>query len=566
MAQILAQQISDFTGGLNLRADQFQLARNESPRMLNVEIDPRGGVFSRAGYKTKHANAIISSGQWNPKGLYNYRGNSPQIMLSTSISTDATPVDGKVYYSNGGNFSILNSAASVSVPVKSVNGAAFTSWGKKLYIAPGASVPNCYRWTDGATYATALTASGPTWQPYALPVGGYMPRAELCITHANKMFVANTYENGVAYPNRLRWSHENLPEDWFQDDYVDINAGGEGIRGLQIVDGQLLIFKPKAVYLLMGYDADSFQLVELSTTLGIEHPQQCVAGAGGVFFFDYPNGLYFYNRNGIQDLFERLRPIIIKKEINASALDEVTCSFVNNRLWLSMPYKDIDEGTAPAYATVNFVFDPTVGRNGAWIMFQSSNGYGLISGCDWNDSQDNSYHLMINPDSTFPYVYAVDNYAYTVDDVLVGATPSSTGEFESYYRTSWFDYGRYAQPKTFKKPYFVMKEVDENTEIKVEVFKNYNESQSTSGSESMIVTGTITGGRYGVDTWGNAVYGIDTVGSVIKRNTICPPGTAYSIQLEFSGPNAATSPTTIGRKWGLNSISYKFKIRRIKGN
>ena len=49
MAQILAQQIYDFTGGLNFRADQFQLKANESPSMLNVEIDPRGGVFSRAG-------------------------------------------------------------------------------------------------------------------------------------------------------------------------------------------------------------------------------------------------------------------------------------------------------------------------------------------------------------------------------------------------------------------------------------------------------------------------------------------------------------------------------------
>ena len=108
-----------------------------------------------------------------------------------------------------------------------------------------------------------------------------MPRAELNITHANKLFVANTYEDGTAYPNRVRWSHENRPEDWYQQDFIDIMAGGEGIRGLQVIDGQLLIFKSKAVYLLMGYDADSFQLVELSTTTGIDYPQQAAAGAGG---------------------------------------------------------------------------------------------------------------------------------------------------------------------------------------------------------------------------------------------------------------------------------------------
>ena len=51
MAAIDVTQVVDFTGGINFRADQFQLANNESPGMLNVEIDPRGGVFSRAGYQ-----------------------------------------------------------------------------------------------------------------------------------------------------------------------------------------------------------------------------------------------------------------------------------------------------------------------------------------------------------------------------------------------------------------------------------------------------------------------------------------------------------------------------------
>jgi len=53
----------DFTGGLNLRADQFQLAENESPKMLNVDVDPRGGVFSRGGYTAINSSVVAS---WNP--------------------------------------------------------------------------------------------------------------------------------------------------------------------------------------------------------------------------------------------------------------------------------------------------------------------------------------------------------------------------------------------------------------------------------------------------------------------------------------------------------------------
>lgn len=37
--------LESFSGGLNLRADQFDLEENESPDMLNVSIDPRGGLL-----------------------------------------------------------------------------------------------------------------------------------------------------------------------------------------------------------------------------------------------------------------------------------------------------------------------------------------------------------------------------------------------------------------------------------------------------------------------------------------------------------------------------------------
>ena len=256
----------DFTGGLNFRADQFQLAPNESPFILNMEVDPRGGVFSRAGYMNFNTSAV--SGTWNPKTLFNYKYPvNPHIMLTTGYVTSGS-VNGKVMYANSAshNFVNLNSAVSTPLAVKSLNGASMTQWEDTLYIALGKDATNMFKWTVGDTNATSLLASSPTWQQYTLPVGGYMPRAELTITHANKLFVANTKEFNTDatptltdFPNRLRWSHESLPEDWYVDDYIDIIAGGEGIRGLAVVDGQLLIFKPKAVYLLMGYEPNEMR-------------------------------------------------------------------------------------------------------------------------------------------------------------------------------------------------------------------------------------------------------------------------------------------------------------------
>lgn len=567
MTQILFDQVRDFTGGINYRADQFQLAKNESPQIINLEVDPRGGVFSRAGYRKKHTNAVDTA-NWKPKGLFNYKyPSAPRIMLTTGYSSTG-PSDGRVFHSTGGDFSVLNSAASTPLNVKSPNGASMTQWEDTLYIALGKDATQMYKWVAGDTYATALTASSPTWQPYETGGSGYMPRAELAISHANKLFVANTYENGVAYPNRIRWSHENLPEAWYQQDYIDIIAGGEGIRGLQILDGQLVIFKPKAVYLLMGYDADSFQLVELTTIMGIDTPQQAVAGSGGVYFFDYPLGLFFYDRNGIRNLFDRLKPIIDTDRINANRLTEdMTLSFVNDRLWISMPFDINDSGTNPDYANCNFMFDPSIGRQGAFTLFQSATydavaetnliGYGLLSGCDWQDSSDDVWHLMIHPNSSFKFVMYVDEYSYTADDVPSGELD---GDIATSYTTSWFYDDRYVQDKTFVKSLYVVKSVSSETQIRVNVYHDFN-SNNIATSHTVTLIPVATG-----STYGNSQYGTGIYGEIQLRQGIQVGGrlkTAKAVQLEFVGPTGDLTDTP-GRAWGLNSIAFKYKRRKIR--
>ena len=548
---------NDFTGGLNFRADQFQLAENESPDIINMEIDPRGGMFTRAGIQFKHTTPIgVSQTTWNPKSLFYYDGTGGRLIL-LSTGYNGAGQEGEVHWSTGSNFTRLNLSAILDLDVTNTDGVSFTQWEDTLYFVAGTSNTNAYKWVYPATYASTLTASGPTWQPYASPTGGYMPRANIARVHANKMFVANTYEDGTAYPNRLRWSHEGLAEDWAQEDYIDINAGGEGIRALAIVDGQLLIFKPNATYLLMGYDNDNFQLVEVSTIHGVEYPQQVAEGDGGAYFFDYPKGLFFYNRNGMQDIFLRIAPIITLDEVNESALDKITCSFVNQRLWLSMPYTPIIGDPSPAFSCVNFVFDQSIGKYGAYTMFQTADGYGLVSGCDFNDSSDNSWHLMIHPAQKF--VTYVDVYANVEDDIYAdGGIQSQL--FPTSYTTSWFYDDRYVQMKTFVGPNYVMKEVEADTTIDVDIYYDFNSSTSVR-SQAISLSPVSTGSVYGTGLYGSGIYGTSTVGPTIYKGQRF--GRCKAIQLQFSGPTTALG--TPGRAWGVNSIAYKFKRRNIKG-
>ncbi len=578
MSQILFDQKRDFTGGLNFRADQFQLKDNESPFILNVDVDPRGGVFTRAAYRKKHTTQV--SGNWKPKGLFNYKDvSSPRIILNTG-KDGAT--DGKIYQSSGSNFSTLEYAVLTDIAVKSTNGASVTQFLDVIYLAVGKDSSNMYKYNNADTYASSLAASGPTWQPYQSPTGGYMPRAEHTRAHANKLFCANTKElNNDAtpsvedHPNRIRWSHENRPEDWFQDDYIDIVAGGDGITGLSIVDGQLLIFKPEAVYLLMGYDADSFQLVELSTTVGIKYPQHVVEGSGGAYFFSYPEGLLFYNRNGIQDLFSRLKPIIDTNRINAQKLDVLTMSYVNDRLWMSAPFDIDNTGTAVDYSNMNFIFDSSIGSSGAFTMYQSAVyanaatpssiiGYGLLSGCDWNDSTGDIWHLMVSPNSSFKYVMYVDEYEASdnipqnvSDDVPEG---DEIGDFTTNFTTPWFYDDRYVQTKTFVRSLYVVRSVDKETQIIANVYHDFN-------SETVITSHTInldpidTGGVFGTGLFDTATFGETDLKEGIQRGGRLKR--ANCVQLEFLGPLGNTTDTD-GRQWGLNSIAYKFKRRKVR--
>ena len=66
------EMLQDFSGGLNLWSDQFNLAPTESPAMLNVDVDPRGGIKMRNGVTARNSTALQSDvtglSQFTPDG------------------------------------------------------------------------------------------------------------------------------------------------------------------------------------------------------------------------------------------------------------------------------------------------------------------------------------------------------------------------------------------------------------------------------------------------------------------------------------------------------------------
>lgn len=524
----------DFTGGLNLRADQFQLAENESPRMLNVDVDPRGGVFTRGGYLAINSTAVAS---WNPHRLFRFDGDTPTIMLSNA---------GKVLKSTGSNFSVLQYTGSVDIAVTSGFGAGFAQWGKSLYISTGTSGEGGYKYETANALATVLTASAPTFQPYITPTGGFMPTAKLLAVHANKMFCANTIENSVAFPNRVRWSHDSLPEDWETDDYIDVEGGGNGITGLAVVAGQLVIFKPRGIFVLFGYDSTSFTIVELSNRLGISSPRSFAQSDVGVYFFSYPEGFQYYNGSSVKNIFNQLQPIIDLNFLDVTT-KPVDVSWVNNRVWWAVPYSE--SGVAATKATVNFVYDPSINAAGTYTMFQSSDSFGLVGGINYENSAGTSLGLFCH--ANIGRVVTVDNFENQQDNL-----DGTTSNFVTRYRTKWFDAGSYIQKKMFRRPDFVLKEPDSSTVITVDVYHNFDEAEGNQRRTfNLTLVPDTTALVWNTGLWDTDVWGAGAASAVVVTGSNL--GLARCVQLEFIGQ--------LGKRWGINSIGYKFQSRRVKG-
>lgn len=538
MSNVSVERYDDFTGGLNLRADQFQLARNESPDMLNVEIDPRGGLFTRGAMREINSTAI--SGTWNPHRLHAFYGDSPRIMLATNTG---------VWHSSGTNFTQLAYSSGNNIVANNTHGASFANWGKDLYIATGTSGTSIYSWATTATYASSMTAINTNADfndNYNSPTRNHFPKCEHIAVHANKMFAAGTNDAGTVYVNRLRWSHEAEPKDWHSTDYIDFLGGGDGIKALAVYAGQLIVFKPNSIYIVYGYETADFAVVELTARLGVDSPNKVAVAENGIYFYSHPNGLFFYNGSTIVDLSDNFNSIYPNNYVNDAATSTISVSYVNRRVWLSLPYS---KTTTVSNATVNLIFDPSIGQRGAYTLVSTADNYGVIGGTDFTSSSGTTYGLVIHPN--IPRVLRVDAFEAETDLLATVET-----NFTSYYRTGWVDGRSYSMKKMWRRPDIVIKQSDTARTVNVKVFHNFEEANGNERKTFDIsIDASATGMLWGEGRWGSDKWGVQAEGAQVVRGSNL--GLARSVQLLFTGPT--------GLSWGIDSISYKFNSRKVTG-
>lgn len=544
-------RVDDFTGGLNLDSNAFHVEKNQTGDLLNVDLNPKGGVSTRWGFRRINDTAVngFTAGAFYPSKLWAWSGASRRILLAANNG---------VYYSSGTNFT------SLSLTTNNEFGAGFTGWDREddsvVYIARGAGY-QVSKW-DGAS-VTSLTASGTgAWQnDLTSPTGTHAPKGEHIATHVDRLWIAGTTEGASTFPNRIRFSHPLFPESWREDDYIDIPAGGSKITAIIPFGGHLIVFKQRSVWAIYGYSEDTFQLVELTRRIGAMTTNAVALADNGIYFFSNPDGVFFYDGRSFKDLFVNLRPLAVGSEINESASDAVSMGWANGRAYLSIPsgddavnYATYDDSTV-AYdsdvrkfdgavratrSTISFVYDPTVGR-GAWTAYKTHDGFGLTTPIDFITDAGKAYHLAVHPYQ--PYVLSIDTRENSYYDRVTSASEASN--FESYYVTGWQDADNISAKKFWRRPEIVMRKDQNEHQVSIDVYRDWNDSQVCN-------TFTITqDGFIGSEEWQTWLppdFGAD-------HHTTQSLGIARSVKLKISG---------VYGPWAFYNITYKFNPRKVR--
>lgn len=555
--------VTDFTGGINMYRNEFQLADNESPDMLNVEIDPRAGFFVRQGMTRINGADIVTPASWDPR-------SAQTVILSGGGSASYISSGGKIWTStNGEAWDDTGIACSASPHL-----ADFVGWGDGTYIACGPLNESVYQegnyvaTTNEPTVLTAATSANYD-DDYTVPTFGVMPRAEVIEAHAGYLFTANIWDDietdgsigtAAVRKNRIRWSHPLNPQAYATSDFLDIEAGGSEITALVSFRDRLMIFKTDSIWLLYGYETDSFQLFKMNEDVGVRQPG-AVARSGSAVFFYSSSGkgdIWAYDGSPTPvQISEPLRPVMD----GITAQDDVWLEWADRQLFVSLSWRQ------PVGLEIRSIFtwDPDVGR-GAWYRTEPATGEPLCFLRHSHFLADGNVVIVMG--GVTAAVCRANGASSAQDFILQG---SSGEKFDTRYRTGWKFHSTPELPKSWLRPRMVVGRPNLTTTITVNVYRDYNGDRverihtlDVDGQDRGVWTLLGDADPIGFD-WGDGTEWGDgnARNSQIDRfqptvATLGNLGVCAAVQLEF----IIESEFSTGARWGLDAIILKHRSRR----
>jgi len=549
------EEKSDFKGGLNLRADQFNIASNESPALLNVEVDPRGGVRRRDAV-TKINSDVLDNGIISL--MSHYEAGTNQVLVA---ALDPAITKSQIFYNDNasGNFTGPIQVDSATVNFNTAQPPQHVTFNDNTYIVNGEMLHNdtvvttssALKWDGAAATAPIPDIDGSD---------GHFPCARYVATWAEFVWVAYTLEDAVTYKNRVRFSKVNDAENWTVTDFIDIDIGEDGDHITAIIPDadRLLVFKENSIYGIYGFGRDSFEVRNITRTAGCRDGVQPVAATPGIFFWYAEDGVYLLAYDDVAWAFERIKPSMTY-DVGQPALTLDTppsLMWFDERLWVSVDYQSDDNisGSSQNNRRNVFVWDPSLGRIGAWTR-HDTNARSLLAYRPTGDT-----HLGVAVTSNITSVASFDRISKVDQNYDYDDYDGTVSEINSYYHTGWFEGNRPTFPKRWGKTRTIVLS-DNPTVIVMYVYKNYDPSTALVGySKTMSGMATPAVWDAGVSVWDDTDWQPEGTSDKYAFGRWPTIGTAQAISLRFS-----VSPTVSTRgKWGVTSIITMYRTRRLR--
>lgn len=533
------EMLQDFSGGLNLRSDQFNLAPSESPAMLNVDVDPRGGIKMRLGVNKRNTTALNQ----NVTGLSQYTPDGGVARVICSYGTT-------VAESSVSDFTTLTGPS-----VANGDRMYGQTTNSKFYGVSGTNSSFVYDGTTASNLATNLNGSS-----------GNYPIAHYTCHWNNFAWTASSTEGGTAYKNRVRWSKVNDPESWNEFDYVDVNVGerGDELSGILPFADRLLIFKTNSIHALYGYGTDTFQLVALTQDVGSVSKSSPVSTPYGVYFWYDRQGVWLYDGQQFVWVFEKLQPAIDDGRLQFTNPPQL--AWFKNRLYVSVDWSDNSSSNISRRV---LIFDPTLGMGGAWTMtdidanvmltYAPANAQQeLMAGCSDSTHQGRIINLEQDRESDFYGTAAT--------------------HINSSYTTSWLVGKNPVVRKRWGKPRVVTSS-DSSVALTANLFTDYDNSASKKSMPFGVQTGGLAASTWcsgqtgtppnvtpigGTGLWGEnaasatSFWGGEPNTSITQIERLPTLGTAKAIQMKIDGPS------NNDEAWEVNAMAFTYRHRSLR--
>lgn len=302
LPQMRVLRIRDFSGGLNLRDDEVEIAPNESPDLWNVTLDERGGVAKRLGQE-----------KWNTSV---FGGVVKNLHYSLTLAEKIT---------QSGATLTLGTTTTVRKTFTTAARVGFADFNGKVYAVH--PIDGVFSSTDGITWnAVAGSPKGTFIIPWAnrLLVGGDPSnKARLA---ACKIADATVWTTGVGEG----WTND-LREVDSEPLVAAAVASGMDISGR----AGLLVFKKDSTYRV--YSGDNGSYVTLDPRVGANSALATESMYGRTYVLARSG---IYSTDGVSPMRKesaKVDPLFRAETLATDQLDLSCAGGVDGRLYFSFP-------------------------------------------------------------------------------------------------------------------------------------------------------------------------------------------------------------------------------------